>query len=124
MTRDRQSFLRELVCFPAHSFEGRFCQTSTRLGLGSALSCDELVLLYEAAFYATLCNIAFNGLGGCRGTVKPQRESTRRNLEKAFMAARDSLYASAGWNALPVSPRGSVERVFLNVFVASDNLAW
>jgi|SRR5215471_19267166 len=124
MTRDGQNFLRELVHFPANTFEARFLQISSRLGLGSALSCDELILLYEAAFYATLCNIAFNGLGGCRGIIKPRRESTRLNLEHAFMAARDALYASAGWSVLPIPSRDSIRRIFLTVSVAPDNLAW
>ena len=84
---------------------------------------DELKLLYRAAYRGTLCNIAINGLGGCGGRIKPQREANRTALEWRFMAAREELYASAGWQALSPAAKGSVERVFLNVFVADHNLA-
>jgi hypothetical protein len=124
MATDGQNFLRELGGFPPNTFEGRFFQTSARLDLGAILSGNDLMALYEAAFYATLCNIAFNGLGRCCGKIKAQRESTRRRLEHAFMAARDALYDTEGWDALALSQKGSVHRIFLNVTVAPDNLAW
>ena len=96
---------------------------SLRLGLGDALAADELSLLYEAAFLATLCNIAFNGLGGCGGEIKPERETSRIMLEREFMAARDNFFRSAGWKALPPTQRGSIEKIFLDVFVIQANLA-
>jgi hypothetical protein len=124
MTGNGHSFLRELAHFPAHTFEARFYQTCSQLDLGNALSCDELILLYEVAFYAALCNIAFNGLGGCHGAVKPERESTRLNLERAFMSARDAFYDSAGAANLSHASWTCIRRTFLTVFVAPDNFAW
>ncbi len=124
MATDGQNFLSEFKGFPPNSFEGRFFQTSARLDLGAVLSGSELIALYESAFYATLCNIAFNGLGGCGGKIKPEREFTRIRLERAFMAAREHFYRSAGWNALDPSQKRSLQRIFLSVFVAPDNLAW
>jgi len=124
MTSDGYDFLEQLAEFPAHSFEHRFSKQSLRLGLASVLNGEALDLLCDAAFYATLCNIAFNGLGGCRGVIKPEHERTRRVLEREYMAARDRFYASKGWKNLPVLPRRSIQRAFLTVFVAGDNLAW
>jgi hypothetical protein len=123
MTADGQDFLKELANFAPTTFEGRFFKTSARLELGSALSGGDLMLLYEAAFYATLCNIAFNGLGGCGGKIKPSKEANRLSLEHAFMGARNKFFSSAGWAALPDSKRGSIERIFLQIFVAPDNLS-
>jgi hypothetical protein len=124
MTRDGHHFLKELASFPASTFEGRFFQMSRVLDLGTALTETELMLLYEAGFYATLCNISFNGLGGCSGAIKPERESNRIRLEHAFMAAREALYASPGWTALPSSKKASVQTKFLKVYVAPDSLVW
>ena len=124
MRRDGQQFLDLLAAFPPHTFESDFSNTSTRLGLGQNLNPDELSLLFEAAFCAGLCNIAINGLGGCRGKIKPERESNRIHLEQEFMAARDAFRASAGWIALTPSQRGAIERIFLKVQVNSDKLAW
>lgn len=124
MIRDGHGFLKELANFPASTFEGRFFRMSTGLGLGTALSETELMLLYEAGFYAALCNISFNGLGGCAGTIKPERENNRLRLEQAFMAVKERLYASAGWSALPESARNSVEKRFLQVCVVPDSQAW
>jgi len=124
MTRDGHDFLRELASFPPNSFEGRFFSMSTTSGLGAALSESEVMLLYEAGFYATLCNISFNGLGGCAGMIKPEREGNRIRLEQAFMAAREALYAAPGWVALPAPTRDSVREKFLSVHVAADSLAW
>ena len=124
MTTDGQNFLRELAHFPSNTFEGRFFEISHRLQLGSAFNGHELVLLYEAAFYATLCNISFNGLGGCRGHIKAYREANRISLERAFMAAQERFLACGGWNALHPLERGQIRRILLNVFVAPDNLLW
>jgi hypothetical protein len=124
MTKDGHDFLKELAKFPANTFEGRFFQFSTQLDLAGLLSESELMLLYEAGFYATLCNISFNGLGGCAGKIKPERENNRRRLEQAFMGVCETLYASQGWAALPTVSRDSIQNKFLNVHVAPDSLAW
>jgi hypothetical protein len=105
------------------TFERRFAKISRRLGLGNCLDSDELNLLYEAAFYATLCNIAFNGHGGCGGEIKADREFTRRRLEQDFMVVRERFFRSPGWTTLSKEIRGSVQRVFLDVFILEENLA-
>jgi len=124
MTRDGHYFLNELASFPPNSFEGRFFLMSSGLGLADSLSESEIMLLYEAGFYATLCNISFNGLGGCEGMIKPERETNRIRLEQAFMATRQGLYATAGWAALPLSTKESVEQRLLSVRVSADSLTW
>jgi hypothetical protein len=118
-----EKYLRELTGYPAKSFAGHFSSIATRLQLGTALDRTELRWLYEAAFFATLCNIAINGLGGCGGIIKPEREPHRRRLERDFMEARDKLYACAGWQALPPFVSDSIQRIFLQVSVNEDNLA-
>jgi hypothetical protein len=123
MNADGYHFLQRLANSAPTAFERRFAKTSTRLGLGSSLRADELNLLYEAAFYATLCNIAFNGLGGCGGEIRPERESTRMKLERDFMAARDRFFECAGWKVLRKTVQVSVQRVFLSVFILEENLA-
>jgi hypothetical protein len=123
MRTDGQVLLRELAEYPANTFENHFAKTSRRLGLGVALDREELLMLYTAAFHATLCNIAFNGLGGCEGEISPEREPVRVVLEREFMAAQALFFRSRGWNALPASVRGQVRRAFLRVAVADRNLA-
>jgi hypothetical protein len=123
MKTDAQNYLDQLASRSRSGFERRFSNISIRLGLGNTLMGDELRLLYEATFCGTLCNIAFNGLGGCGGQIKLEQEANRRNLERAFMAARVKLYTSAGWQALPASVKGPIQNIFLNVLVAEDNLA-
>ena len=124
MTTDGQNFLRELAHFPPNTFEGRFFEISDRLQLGAAFDGNELMLLYEAAFYATFCNISFNGLGGCRGKIKPSMEANRISLEGAFMDAREKFFSCDGWKILRPSERRSIQKIVLNVFVAPDNLRW
>ncbi len=124
MNRDGQEFLNRLACFPASSFESRFSNASTRFGVGRALRQREVHMLYEAAFAATLCNVAFNGLGGCEGRIKPEREGNRIRLEREFMEACDRLYASRGWRDLCASEKATLRRIFLSVRVAEDKLAW
>src|ERR1017187_5308449 len=84
-----EEYLDELAGFPPKTFPSRFSRYATRLRLGAALDGTELRWLYEAAFGATLCNIALNGLGGCRGEIKPEREPNRRRLGGGVMAGRD-----------------------------------
>lgn len=118
-----EEYLNELAGFPPQTFPSHFSSSATRLRLGTVLDRSELKWLYEAAFAAALCNIAINGLGGCGGTIKPEREPNRRRLEREFMAARDKLYAYAGWKALPLFMEHSIQRIFLRIFVNEDNLA-
>ena len=118
-----QTFLDQLQASSRTAFPKRFARLSTTLGLGTVLEGNELYLLYEAAFCASLCNIAFNGLGGCGGVIKPEREPNRMKLEREFMATRASFWATSGWNRLPAHIKGTIQRTFLRVFVAEDNLA-
>jgi len=111
------NFLERLRGFPPNTFERKFSHGAFRLGLGSLLSADELDFLLAAAFFAALCNISFNGLGGCGGKIKPEREAHRRALEAKFMAARDKLRASAGWRQLSRAKRAAVQGRFLTVTV-------
>jgi hypothetical protein len=102
MRTDGQDFLQKLVASSPSGFDTRLASISTQVGL----------------------DIALNGLGGCEGEIKPEREINRVRLESVFMAARDKYYASAGWKALPKSLRAPIQRIFLNVFVEEENLAW
>jgi hypothetical protein len=122
--QDGHKFLAKLAGFPAKTFESKFSGTSTRLGLGTVLSGTDLTLLYRASFRAALCNIAFNGRGGCGGRIRPDRELNRVMLEREFMKARDALLASECWQSLPESKQDMLSRIFLNVSVAEENLAW
>lgn len=93
------------------------------MGLDGGLKPSELSRLYEAAFLAALCNISFNGLGGCGGEIKPEKEPTRRHLEQAFMEARDNFFRSTGWQTLPPARKKAIQGVFLTVLVSEENLA-
>src|SRR5258708_23259445 len=110
MKTEGRNYLEQLAGSSRNGFERRFSKISIGLGLENTLAGDELRLLYEATFCATLCNIAFNGLGGCEGEIKPEREANRRNLEREFMVARDRFYDSTGWEAMPGSVNGSIPR--------------
>ena len=123
MKADGQDFLEQLTSFPPNTFEGRFLKTSVRLGLASDLAADELSQLYRAAFRAALCNIAFNGLGGCDGQIKPEQEGSRIRLEREFMLARDRFQACTGWKKLRTSQKSSIGRILLQVRVDEKNLA-
>jgi hypothetical protein len=118
-----EAYLDELAGFPLKTFPRHFSSRATRLHLGRALDRTELKWLYEAAFVATLCNIAINGRGGCGGKIKPEREPNRRRLEREFMAARDKLYACAGWQGMPPFVKHPIQSAFLRVSVNEDNLA-
>jgi hypothetical protein len=124
MIENGQQFLDVLAAFPAHTFESDFAQTSTGLGLGKKLTPEELSLLFDAAYNAALCNIAFNGLGGCQGLIRPQREPNRVWLENEFMDSRQAFFASRGWKRLARVRKASVQRIFLHVEVNPDKLAW
>jgi hypothetical protein len=122
MKRDGEIFLEELASYPPKTFESRFSKIAGRLGLGLMLNREELTLLRHAAFVATLCNIAFNGLGGCGGKISPSREGTRTRLELRFMLARDAFCATPGWRSLSASEKGPIFRIFFTVLVAEQNL--
>jgi hypothetical protein len=121
--KDGQKYLQRLAGPPNNGFAKWFSAISLRLDLGNTLSGYELSLLHNATFYATLCNIAFNGLGGCAGQIKPECEAHRINLEQKYMVACEKYFDSAGCDALPESARESIRNIFLNVFVTEDNLA-
>jgi len=70
-----------------------------------------------------LCNISFNGLGGCGGEIKPERETARIMLEREFMAARTRFFTSTGWKTLARHLRESIKNVFLSVRIAEANMA-
>ena len=122
-TGDGQAFLDRLATMSGEGFQARFSQISTRLGLGVALSAAELKTLYEAAYFAALCHIAFNGLGGCSGEIKPELEFNRIKVEQHFMASRDKLWASAKWQSLPMPMRAAIQRIFLRADVEEHNLS-
>ncbi len=97
---------------------------SRRLGLGRILSGSELNSLYQAAFKGALCKIAFNGLGGCGGRIKPEMERYRTKLETEFMVAKTVFFDCLGWTKLARAERSSVERLFLHVEVAEENFSF
>jgi hypothetical protein len=123
MKTDGDYFLGHLANFSPNTFERSFSNLSVKLELGSLLSPRDLNLLFEAAFFAVLCNLAFNGLGGCGSEIKPEREAHRTRLEWSFMAARGRFFACKGWKALSLARQASVKRLFLTVSVAEANLA-
>jgi hypothetical protein len=122
MKTNGQKFIEQLAGFPPRSFESKFSKIATRLHLAPALDRAELECLFEAALLAILCNISFNGLGGCGGIIKPDRETNRIRLEREFMAACDKLYAAAGWKALPPFVRHPIQTHLLHVSVHEENL--
>ena len=123
METDGNAFLEHLAISSSNRFQSRFSRVSLRLGLGEFLKAEELHQLYEAAFLAALCNISFNGLGGCGGEIKPERETARIMLEREFMAARGRFYRSTGWRTLKRNLRESIKQVFLDVQVVEANMA-
>ena len=123
MNYSGQEYLEQLASLPPNTFDSQFSRNASRLGLGTLMGRNEHKLLYDASFLAILCNIAFNGLGVYGGEIRPEKESTRTSLERQFMAAREFLFASPGWQKLSPAKRSRTERLFLNVFVADNNLA-
>lgn len=123
METDGNAFLEHLALSCSNRFQSRFSRVSLRLGLGQFLNATELNLLYEAAFLAALCNISFNGLGGCGGEIKPERETARIMLEREFMASRTRFFTSTGWKTLAKHLRESIKNVFLSVRITEANMA-
>ena|SRR5690242_3829507 len=124
MKNPAQEFLQELGNLPPDTFESRFSRASNQLGLAEELTRNELTLLFEATFRATLCNLAINGLGALAGKIQCEQETRRCKLERDFMVARDILYASPGWQTLDEPEQETIEKVFLSVMVSDDKLAW
>jgi hypothetical protein len=123
MKQNGQQFLEELSGFPPNTFQATFSKTSERFGLGAALNCRELRLLYRAAYQAALCNIAMNGLGAHGGRVIGHgREADRTGLEIEFMSARERFFSSRGWKNLPAAQRGTIQQGLLRVVVRPENL--
>ncbi len=123
MDAESQDFFEELASCSRTGFKTKFGRTARRLGLNVGLNRNELYRLYEAAFLAALCTISFNGLGGCAGGIRPEKEPTRRKLEQAFMDACHNFYRSAGWKALPTPQKKSIRTIFLFVSVSEENLS-
>ena len=123
MDADGQDFFEELASCPRDGFKTRFGRTARRLGLSKGLDRHELTCLYEAAFLAALCNISFNGEGGCGGEIRPEKELTRCRLEQAFMNACHNFYRCAGWRSMKRPQKESIQAVFLSVLINEDNLA-
>jgi hypothetical protein len=122
MNNSGKTFIEALGDFPPRSFENRFARIATRLRLHATMDGAELSCLFDGAYTACLCNIAFNGLGGCSGQIRPERELTRVKLEQDFMAARAQVFACPGWQQLLPAKREEATRVFLYVFVSEENL--
>ena len=123
MTNDGQSFLDQLAAFPPDSFENRFSLVAGRLGLAAALERNELTLLFDAAYGATLCNIALNGIGLKGGAILAKNEHERSRLEHEFLVARDVLFASPGWQGLARPEQLALSKIFLTVLVTPEKLA-
>ena len=115
-------FLALLAGRVTRGFTYNFARICTRLGLGDLLTADKLKQLYTAALFATPCSIAFNGLGGCEGEIKPELELQRIVLERDFMEAKANLFATPGWRALNSKLKERAERTFLRVVVDPGNL--
>jgi hypothetical protein len=124
MKNPAEEFLQELGNLPPDTFESRFSRVSNQLGLAGEFTRNELTLLYEATYRATLCNLAINGLGALAGKIPQNQEAGRWKLERDFMVARDILYASPGWQTLEPAEQEAIERIFLSVMVSDDKLAW
>ena len=118
---DGHGFLALLTGRGKTSFTSNFARICTNLGLGGLFTADELKQLYAAAVFATLCSIAFNGLGGCRGEIKPELELQRIVLEQDFMEAKADLFATSGWRALNRELKQKAEDIFLRVVVDERN---
>jgi len=123
MSASGYRYLQELARFPSGTFEYHFSKVATGLELSATTDEGELDRLYAAALSARLCYIALNGLGGCKGQIKPELERHRISLEQEFMRRRKVALDCAGWKKLAVSVRREAERIFLNVRVNECNLA-
>jgi hypothetical protein len=118
-----EKFLQRLSNPEHTSFDHRFAAICYGLDLGALLSTADLILLHDAALFALLCNISFNGLGGSGGAITPDPELHRIELERKYMDARRQFLDSEGWQFLPESKQGAIKEIFLNAFVADYNLA-
>ncbi len=122
MNADNHEFPGETL-YDQGKFEKLFSSVAAKLKLDEKLQQNELRLLRRAFFQAFVCNVAFNGLGGCQGKIRPDRELNRIRLEQTFMRARARLYACRGWQRLPCRARQRLEATLLRVEISEDNLA-
>jgi hypothetical protein len=122
MDSESHDFFEETANCSRLGFKSKFGKLARRLGLNVGLTRDELSRLYEAAWLGALCNISFNGLGGCDG-IRPEKEPTRCKLEQSFMDARNNFYRSVGWKNLSPGHKKSIQSVFLTILVDDENLA-
>jgi len=123
MKNDGQDFLEKLADSTPETFEERFELWSNRLDLGRWFSRNESILLYEAALRAVLCNVALNGTDP-NATGHPDAERFRRSREIDFLEARDILFASPGWQALPLGEQSRLANAFLAVRVMEHKFRW
>lgn len=125
MKNDGHEFLSGLVDSTPETFEGRFEKVARQLRAESWFSRDEFSLLHEAALNAVLCNAVLNGAGES-GAAPHDGARCRhaRHLELAFLEARDVLFASPGWQALPSVDQDRIEQACVLVRVADRNLLW
>jgi hypothetical protein len=124
MKTNGEDFMQSKPELRPGSFDYKFHDASSELALDCKLNVTELMLLRRAAFHAALCNISFNGLGGCGGEIKPHRENHRRQLECKLMDAREALCSSHGWKRLSSPTKAEINRRLLTVRIAKTNLAW
>jgi hypothetical protein len=113
--------INQVHAFVTPGFSRRFSELANKLMLADYFTCSELSALRSAAFYAALCRIAFNGLGGCGGVIKPQLEPNRTRLERRFMVERDKVLTSNGWRQLPKFTRDTAEAILLSVSINEGN---
>jgi|SRR5579883_1380379 len=123
MESDSQDFFDELASCSRTGFKTKFSRDVRRLRLNESLNRSELASLQKAAFLAALCNISFNGLGGCEGEIRPENEPTRLRLEHSFMSAVHNFYQCPGWMNLKASQKQAIRAAFLTIEVNEANLA-
>ena len=123
MNADDPDFLEKAAVYSPSKFEKIISRVAVRLKLDRTLNQSELALLCQASFCAFLCNVAFNGLGVCRGKIKPEREPKRLEFEQNFMSARARLFVSCGWQRLSPAVRKRLESTLLRVEILEENLA-
>jgi len=124
MNSEGHEFLESLKALPPDMYEYHFSMLLEELGLGELFDRNELILLYEAALRASLCQRAFNEIDGQVGNGNQQPEANRVKLEQEFMAARDVFYGSPGWQSLEVSKQAIIEKAFFSIEVEEKCLAW
>ncbi|HVV71759.1 MAG TPA: hypothetical protein VHI52_09715 [Verrucomicrobiae bacterium] len=121
MNLDGRNFLDTLARLSADTFENHFAAALTELGMDGLFDRNELMLLFDASAKAFDCNLALNSGARQAGS---EDEAKRHQLEQEFMIARDSLFASPGWQDLDAALRKPIEDRFLQVAVRDEQLSW